>query len=145
MHQTFWGMSLPSNFSDGTKTWRHTRLGQRTSGYETTQTRLCASVSHDVSVLMNLTNTYVGFGRPQKHYIPFFEALPIYVVSPRCIWTAMHGGFSESAGRHITVFPCRTCAKPTNWLEACFPKRATMFYRPFSCLHENKQHIPQVN
>ena len=35
MHQTFWGMSLPSNFSDGTKTWRHTRLGQRTSGYET--------------------------------------------------------------------------------------------------------------
>ena len=29
------GMSLSSNFSDGTKTWRHTRLGQRTSGYET--------------------------------------------------------------------------------------------------------------
>ncbi len=27
-----WGMSLPSNFSDGAKTWRHTRLGQRTSG-----------------------------------------------------------------------------------------------------------------
>ena len=43
---------------------------------------------------MNLTNTYVGFGRSQKHYIPFFEALPIYVVSPRCIWAAMHGGFS---------------------------------------------------